>query len=224
MAHILVIGASRGIGEAVCHAAIAGGHKVRAMSRRGKLRGGLQDKCDTVAGDARVGEAVRGALQGIDVVVLSLGVPVSLDLLTKPVCLFSEATRIVLHEMEQAAVSKLVCVTGFGAGDSYGSVNPLQRIPFNFALKRAYDDKSIQEELIENARFSESPVQELDWLIVRPGVLTSGSASGRYRVLTHKNEWRNGIISRADVADFIVKRIEAGAFGREKPVLIRCPL
>ena len=29
------------------------------------------------------------------------------------------------------------------------------------------------------------------------------------------NEWRNGIVARADVADFITKRIEAGELGRE---------
>lgn len=32
------------------------------------------------------------------------------------------------------------------------------------------------------------------------------------------------IVSRADVADFILKRIEANALNREKPVIIRFPL
>ena len=118
--------------------------------------------------------------------------------------------------MKKAGVQKLLSVTGFGAGDSNASINILQRLPFNILLKRAYDDKSVQEELIE--------ASDLDWLIVRPGVLTSGPASGKYRVLTKPAEWRNGIISRADVADFIVQHIEAGALNREKPVLIRYPL
>ena len=41
-------------------------------------------------------------------------------------------------------VDTLVAVTGFGAGDSNRAINPLQRIPFDLALKRAYDDKSRQ--------------------------------------------------------------------------------
>jgi hypothetical protein len=118
--------------------------------------------------------------------------------------------------MKEAGVSKLVSVTGFGAGDSNASINPLQRLPFMFFLGRAYDDKSAQERLIEGS--------DLDWLIVRPGVLTSGPLSGEYRVLTRPGDWRNGIVSRADVAHFIVGRIEADRLGREKPVIIRCAL
>lgn len=216
MTHILVIGASRGIGEAVCRAAIARGHTVRAMSRSGQLREGLGGQCDAFAGDALDPATVQDALDRVDVVVQALGVPLSLDLLTKPVTLFSEATRVLLPAMKAAGVGKLVCITGFGAGDSRQSINVLQRLPFDLVMKRAYDDKTIQEGLIESS--------DLDWLIVRPGVLTSAPASGKYRVLTKPNEWRNGIVARADVADFITKRIEAGELGCEKPVVIRLPL
>jgi putative NADH-flavin reductase len=167
-------------------------------------------------GDALNAADVAHALEGVDVVVQALGVPPSLDLITKPVTLFSEATRILLPEMKKAGVERLVSVTGFGAGDSNASINILQRLPFKIFLGRAYDDKSIQEDLIEKS--------DLDWLIVRPGVLTRGPASGKYKVLTKPKEWRNGIVSRADVADLIVKRIEAGKLRREKPVIIRVPL
>lgn len=216
LVHILVIGGSRGIGRAVCELATAKGHLVRAMSRSGKMPEGSGGDCEAMKGDALNAADVARALDGIDVVVQALGVPPSLDLVLKPVTVFSEATRVLLPEMKTAGVQKLVCVTGFGAGDSNAAINFLQRLPFNMLLKRAYDDKSVQEELIEES--------DLDWLIIRPGVLTSGAASGKYRVITTPAEWRNGIISRADVADFIVQRIEAGAFHREKPVLIRCPL
>ncbi|MEM9357285.1 MAG: SDR family NAD(P)-dependent oxidoreductase [Pseudomonadota bacterium] len=216
MAHILVVGGSRGIGEAVCRTAAAAGHHVRAMSRSGQLRHGLDHECEAIKGDALDAADVRRALVDVDVVVQALGVPPSLDLLTKPVTLFSTATRILLPEMKASGVGKLVSVTGFGAGDSRASINLVQRLPFNIVLRRAYDDKTIQEELIE--------ASDLDWLIVRPGVLTSGPASSRYRVLSKPHEWRNGIISRADVADMIVHRITRDEFGREKPVVIRFPL
>ena len=216
MARILVIGGSRGIGRAVCQAAAAKGHMVRAMSRSGKMPDNVDGNCETTKGDALNAADVARALDGIDVVVQALGVPPSLDLILKPVTLFSEATRVLLPEMKKASVDKLVSVTGFGAGDSNQSINILQRLPFKMLLKRAYDDKTVQEELIEDS--------DLDWLIVRPGVLTSGPATSKYRILIKPAEWRNGIISRADVADFIVQRIEAGALKREKPVLIRYPL
>jgi hypothetical protein len=96
------------------------------------------------------------------------------------------------------------------------AINILQRLPFNMIFKNAYDDKSIQEALIA--------ASDLEWLIVRPGVLMNCPSSGNYSVLTRPSEWRNGIVARADVADFIVKRIEANALNREKPVIIRYPL
>lgn len=127
-----------------------------------------------------------------------------------PVTLTSFCTPAFFISDSSTRVASEARVTGFRTGDSNASINMLQRLPFNMLLKRAYDDKSAQEELIE--------ASDLDWLIVRPGVLTNGSASGKYRVLTKPAYWCNGIISRADVADFIVQRIEAGA---DLPGIIR---
>jgi uncharacterized protein YbjT (DUF2867 family) len=216
MVKILVIGASQGIGLAVCNAAARNGHTVRAMSRRGAASAHQAERIQPFAGDALKPDDVRRALEGMDVVVQALGVPPSLDLILRPVTLFSSATRVLLPAMEAAGVRKLVCVTGFGAGDSNAAINILQRLPFKALLQNAYNDKSIQEQLIV--------ASDLDWLIVRPGVLTNFPASGNYQVLTAPNTWRNGIISRADVADFIVKRVSDDHLRREKPVIIRYPL
>lgn len=216
MANILVVGASRGIGLEVTSQALARGHFVRAMSRRGRIPRRVEGKCEPFAGDARKAEDVRKALHQVDVVVQALGVEASLKLITGPITLFSEAARILLREMERSGVGRLICVTGFGAGDCRDSINLLQRLPFRLILQHAYDDKSVQEDMISQS--------DLDWLIIRPGVLTNGPRSGAYRVLWRRDQWRNGIISRADVADFIVNQLEGGELGRKKPVLIRCPL
>ena len=60
----------------------------------------------------------------------------------------------------------------------------------------------------------------LEWMFVRPGVLTSGLATGRYRVLAEPSSWRNGLISRADVAHFIVTQIDQPSYARKAVVLI----
>ena len=77
---------------------------------------------------------------------------------------------------------------------------------------RAYYDKSLQEKLIKNS--------SLDWTIIRPGVLISGRKMGRYKILDMAAQWRNGIISRKDVADFLVRQIEDRAYVCKDPVLI----
>jgi putative NADH-flavin reductase len=102
--------------------------------------------------------------------------------------------------MEQANVQRLIAVTGFGAGESRDAISPLQRLPFRLLLGHAYDDKDAQEMRIRRSK--------LDWTLVRPGLLTGGKATGRYRVLDEPSSWRNGLIARADVAHFIVDQIE----------------
>ena len=58
----------------------------------------------------------------------------------------------------------------------------------------------------------------LDWTIVRPTVLTTGARTGTYRVLVDARDWRSGFISRADVADFLVKQIDDGGLIHKSPL------
>lgn len=213
---VLVIGASRGIGKAVSEAVAASGRDVRAMSRSGQISHQHRERIESFAGDALKSQDVEAALDGVETVVQALGVAASPQMVLGPVTLFSDATCVLLPAMEKVGVKRLIAVTGFGAGDSAGAVNLLQKIPFCAILGRAYDDKSKQEDLIQ--------ASALDWLIVRPGILTDGSATGRYSILEASDTWRNGIISRADVADYIASECSSPELGCKKPVLIRYPL
>jgi len=207
---VLIIGASRGIGLETIRQALDAGHDVRALARSAAAIATSNPRLEKMRGDALKAEDVEVALAGVDVVIQTLGV--GLGDLFRPVHLFSDATRVLIAAMKRRGVKRLICVTGFGAGDSCARINCLQRLPFQIVFCRAYDDKSIQEKLIKES--------ELDWTIARPGVLTSGSQTGRYRILVEASQWRNGIISRADVAEFLVRQIGDRACIRKTPVLI----
>ena len=209
MTHILVIGASKGIGRAVTKQALESGYRVRAMSRRGGT-GGARD-LEVVAGDAREAASVAASLEGIDVVVQALGISAAPQMVCRPVTLFSEASRVLLPAMRDAGVRRLVSVTGFGAGDSRANVGCLPGLTFELFIGRAYADKDVQEKLIRDS--------ECDWTIVRPVILTNGPRLGRYKVLDNPDRWRNGLISRRDVADFIVRQIEDDTFIGRTPVV-----
>ena len=47
-----------------------------------------------------------------------------------------------------------------------------------------------------------------------------GPATGRYRVLTASKDWRFGVISRADVANFLVRQTNDRALIGATPLLI----
>jgi putative NADH-flavin reductase len=213
MAKVLIIGASRGIGLEAVKQALAAGHSVRAMARSARRIPVTHDRLEKVAGDALDREAVRDALQDQDAVIQALGVSPSPPMLLEPVRLFSDATRILIDAMHQMGVKRLICLTGFGAGDSRYYGNFLYRTAFTLFLGRVYDDKTVQERLVRES--------DLDWVIARPTILTNGPKTGTYKVLTDPKDWRCGFISRADVADFLVKQITLDRYLRQTPVLTR---
>jgi len=207
---VLIIGASKGIGLDTTRQALDAGHNVRALARSATAIAISNPSLEKMRGDALKTEDVETALVGVDVVIQTLGV--GLGDLFRPVHLFSDASRVLIQAMKIQGVKRLICVTGFGAGDSRSSISCLQRLPFQIVFGRAYDDKSLQEQLIKES--------ELDWTIARPGVLTSGPRTGHYQILSEASQWRNGIISRADVAEFLVRQIGDQTYIRKAPVLI----
>ncbi len=207
---LLIIGASKGIGLETVRQALEAGHHVRALARSAEEMALSDPNLEKVNGDALKPEDLEAALIEVNVVIQTLGV--GLGDLFRPVHLFSDATRALIAAMQVKGVKRLICVTGFGAGDSRASISCLQRLPFEIVFRRAYEDKSLQERLVK--------ASGLDWTIARPGVLTDGPRTGRYRILSEPSQWRNGMISRADVADFLVRQIENQAYLGQAPVLV----
>ena len=164
-----------------------------------------------MAGDALEVATVKRALTGVDVVIQSLGVAAAPEIIFKPTRLFSAATQVLVTAMEEAQIKRLICVTGFGAGNSRGYGGFLYNVAFHLLVGRIYDDKDVQERIVGRSK--------LDWMIVRPVILTNGPKTNAYRVVVDPRDWTCGFISRADVADFLINQIDDDAFLHKTPVL-----
>ena len=213
MTNLLVIGASRGIGLETVRTALSRGYRVRALARSAAgipiQEGGLAK----ISGDALDSDTVRTTLQDVDAVIQTLGVDFSPRLIFEGTTLFSASTRILVDAMKAQGVKRLITVTGLGAGDSRGHGGLVyDAVIFPLLLKRVYDDKDVQEWIVRSSG--------LDWTIVRPGLLTNRPATGRYRVLTAAKDWQFGVITRADVADFLVRQVDDRALIGATPLLI----
>lgn len=213
MTRILVIGATKGIGFEVVKYALERGHEVRAFARGAGEMTYEHERLLPWAGDATSAEDLAPALEGVDAVVSALGIEESLSMLWKPVSLFSRATEALLPLMREAGPKRLLVVTGIGAGRSISALSTLERMGHSFLLGEPYKDKTRQEEMVS--------ATDLDWTIARPVILTKRPMTGRYKVLSRPEDWRMGLISRADVAHFLVHAIEDGSHIREDPVLAR---
>ena len=208
--HVLIIGASKGIGMETTRQALDAGYQVRALARSAAGIELSHPRLEKFPGNALNSTDVKAALEGVDVVIQTLGV--GFGDLFHPVCLFSQAAQVLIPAMKAAEIQRLICVTGFGAGDSKASISLLQRLPFQMIFGRAYADKSLQERMIIESG--------LDWTIARPGVLTGGERTGRYQVLAELSQWHNGMIARANVADFLVRQIGSDSYIHKAPVLV----
>jgi putative NADH-flavin reductase len=205
---ITIIGATRGIGLALTKMAISSGHEVSVLVRDASKMNFSHPKLRMVPGDILNQASIETALVGQDAVCVCVGGAPT----RKPVTLFSQGARNVLAAMQKTPRVKLISVTGIGAGDSRGHGGFVyDRIIQPLLLKTMFEDKDREEALLK--------ASSLDWTIVRPGMLTNGVRTGKYRVLTDLSGVTAGKVSRADVADFILSELNLPHYARMTPLL-----
>ncbi len=212
MARLLIIGASQGIGLETVKTALKAGHTVRAFARSADKIAIDDAYLEKLNGDALDPSAIAHALNGQDAVIQCLGVALTPQTVLGGTQLFSQATRVLVDAMTAAPGSKrLIVVTGIGAGNSREHLGPLYRAAFQLSLARIYEDKDVQEMIIQRSA--------LDWTLVRPGFLTN-DASTATRALLVPRDWRAGSVTRAAVATFIIAHLNDPAYLRQTPLLI----
>ena len=206
--NLLIIGASRGLGFQLLQQSLQAGHTVTAFARHPQNLPQTVEQLRVMPGDILEAPRVREAMIGQEAVCLTIGI----GLTWKPVTVFSQGTKTVLTAMAEQGVRRLICITGIGAGDSKGHGGFLYDRIFNpLLLRTIYRDKDRQEALIRGS--------ETDWTIVRPGFLTNGPLTGKYRVLTDLRGVTAGRISRADVAHFMLAELSANRYLRQTLLL-----
>jgi hypothetical protein len=115
--------------------------------------------------------------------------------------------------MTRTGVCRLICISALGVGDSrnHGGF-VFDRLFQPLLLRPAYQDKDRQEAAIRTS--------SLDWVIVRPAMLTNGTGRGRIRATTNLDGVNGGKIARADVAQFVVEQLTSDTWLRRTPVVL----
>lgn len=204
---LLVVGASGRTGRHLVEQALERGYGVTAFVRdRSRLP--IEDpRLTVVEGDVLDADAVGRAVRGQDAVLSALGHKRYFG----PSRILSRGTGNILRAMERHGVRRLVCQTSLGVGDSAGRMGLYYTlVVLPFVLPFYYWDKTRQERAIA--------ASELDWVIVRPGVLTDGKPRGRYRHGARIGSFLWTVrIARADVAVFMLDQLESDAHLRTAP-------
>jgi putative NADH-flavin reductase len=203
---LLIFGSTGGTGRELLKQALDQGHDVAAFARNvEKLDDINHANLQLVRGDVLDPTSVESAVAGHDAVLCAIGAGAERTTLRE------DGTRNIVKAMEQAGVQRLICLSSLGVGDSRANLPFFTKyIIVGIFLRHAFADHERQEAIVKRS--------SLDWTIVRPPHLKDGPHTGTYRhgFPTTDRQIRGGI-SRADVADFMVKQLTDATYLHQTP-------
>ena len=204
---VLIVGATGGTGRQLVAQALERGHAVTALVRDASRLDVDHPRLTVVQGDVLDEPSVAAAMRGQEAVLSALGH----KRFFYPTRILSKGTENILRAMETHGVPRLVCETSLGIGDSVGRMGlyyTLFVIPV--ILPFYFWDKTRQERIIA--------ASNVEWVIVRPAVLTDGPRRGRARHgLSVGSFVVTARISRADVAEFMLNQLVSDTYLRTSP-------
>jgi len=190
---LLVLGATGGTGMEIVRQASEQGHTVTALVRSPERLSKPAHQISIVQGDLLDEHQLTRVLEGQDAVLSAFGprVPVS---------------KADAHLLKQFAVTLTAAMKRSG-------VRRILFVSVAFLFKNAVFPPAyvlgrlLFPKIVADAAAAESVIQAsaLDWTIVRPPELTDKPYTGKYRVRSGHLPVFGLSISRADVADFILK-------------------
>ena len=206
---LTIFAATGGIGSQLVDQAITAGHDVTAVARNPtKLPGGIRIVAADLATATRA--TLESAVRGADAVLSGLGPRA----LTKT-GIAAAGTRAIVEAMKAADARRIVVVSAapIGTVPSPNRPHPPKHDPGDgffmrhlgapFArtvMRERYADLALMEDILSYSG--------LDWTIVRPPRLTNGPLTRCYRTAFGQNLRRGVVISRADVAHFMLRALE----------------
>ena len=193
---IVVLGATGGTGLEIVRQSIEHGHAVTAFVRAPDSLKTFSDRITVTKGDLLNSAELGDALAGHDAVLSGFGPRVPLS--KADATLLRQFASALTSAMMRASVRRVVVVSmAFLFKDSI--------VPPAYLVGRLFF-----RDLVADASAMESVITEsgLDWTIVRPPKLTDKPPTRKYRVREGHLPRFGFNISRADVADFVIKAAE----------------
>ena len=192
---VFVAGATSGVGRLVVDKLLAAGKKVVALARSDAAAAELEalDGVTVARGDALNIDTIEGPIDGCDAAISTLG---GVDEATGARVDYKGSANVI-EAAGIYGVSRIVLVTSVGCGESKAA---LAAATYD-ALSEALEEKDKAE------RYLTKYYTNTLWTVVRPGGLSNDPPTGS-AILT-EDQTAIGSVSRADVADLIVKQLDS---------------
>ncbi len=197
MKQIIVFGATGGTGKQVVEQALEAGIRVTAVVRNPDSFTIRHQNLDILKGDIFEPQTFENAVKDVDAVVSCLGIQKK-----EPTTVYSEGVTNIMAAMSNFGVKRIICLSAGAV-----IVSPKHSIIMRFVTKNIlqrlfghlYSDMLVMETLLHKSN--------LNWTIVRPPWLRDTKKKGVYRIAVNENLSNPSKLSRADLADYIVKHL-----------------
>jgi len=205
---VVIFGATGKTGHHLVAQALSAGHEVRAFVRETSRLPVRHERLQIVEGDVLDATWVEQAISNTDAVLSALG-----HTKTSTNDVQTVGMENIVGAMKKNGVSRLVSLTGAGVRDEKDRPKLVDRV-FGLLLKL------LQPVVLEDAERHAEVIKAsgLDWVIVRAPRLTDGPRTGEYRV-GYVGEDSGIKISRADVADFMLRQLSDDEHLRRQPMI-----
>jgi len=211
MVTLAIFGGTGRIGGLVLERALTAGHDVRALARDpGKLPQGL-DRLTAVGGDVLDPDAVNWTVAGSAAVLALFG-----HVKGSPPTLQTDGTRAIVEAMKQHDVQRIVSLSGGGLRDETGDQPKLADKLIVSAMRR------LTPQVLADAQghLEVLKASGLEWTVVRAPRVQDTPATGSCRV-GQVGVGTSTSISRADLADFILSKIDDRRYLHQMPFVSR---
>jgi putative NADH-flavin reductase len=217
---LAIFGATGGTGRRLVERAIAEGHEVTAFVRNPSRMTARHERLKIVVGDVFDTERVREAVAGKEAVISVLGSrqpsnPLHPHRAGDPNGPASTGSGNIIMAMQEHGLRRFVCQTAWGVGESKEEPGLagafFMKVLVPPLLRDEYADKEAQERIVRES--------DLEWVIVRPMILTNGPWTNDYRAAEDLKPGRRPYISRADAADFLMRQLTDDTFVRKTPAI-----
>ena len=204
---LLILGATGGTGQQLVIQALEQNHQVSVLIRDPQKFKLTHDRLEIIRGDVLDQLLLTKTVEGKDAVLSALGVGKSL----KSRDLISSAAKVLIQAMNAKNVKRLIFISAFGVGETFKYASLIQQLIFKLLLKNIYADKAKADEEVRKSN--------LEWTLVYPVLLTNNPRTDTYRV--EENFKMKGMpkISRASVADFMLRQVTDNRFVRKSPII-----
>lgn len=208
--NIVIFGATGFSGKSILAEALNQGHQVTILVRTASKVQIKHDCLTVVEGNVLNSGDVASVLLHQEAVIQCLGVNGKGD--GRPNTFVSEATKIIVEEMQKQHIGRLIVMSNVGAGNSISFLPAFFSkfiLPYFMKwLKVIIDDKNRMEPVIMNSK--------LDWTIVRCPNIVNKPAKGNCKA-TLDGKGLKLSLTLGDMAVFMVNQLKERAFSKQAP-------